>query len=473
MSYAVPEEPLVLTSHAMMDLGKRITEMMHADDSMVSINHVARGSTRMARGQVLSGDDGETLSITLIGRFGGKPSVTVSLNQRDDASLRAAIDRLEMLAKQQIGGEDNVLRIPEGPREYLPVSLWKERTVRAFADDRHAAVIDIVDAIRREGLIGAGFVGLQEKTQLIMRNSGLVAVCQSTDTEVTVSARGSDGKSSGWAGQAARDWADIDVGRVAASAIDLAHRTANPVAIEPGRRTAILGPTAVGQMLRTMSYAYDAFSTDGGVTPFSNRTSRRKNKLGMRVFDDRLRILSDVNDAAGGFPPFFEMKDLISGGLPLPNMMWVDRGVLTNLAYSVGYGLSKGKPYGTGPASVRLDVVPETPTLSVEEMIASCDDGIYVNRFSDLQPVDSVSGMVTGVTRGGCFLIKDGRIAKPVKNFRILDSPFFFLNNLESVGVTRRVATGFARYGSWPLPPVIAPPITVRDFNFVALSDAV
>jgi hypothetical protein len=55
-------------------------------------------------------------------------------------------------------------------------------------------------------------------------------------------------------------------------------------------------------------------------------------------------------------------------------------------------------------------------------------------------------------------------------------------NRLIAVGTPERVAFGFNSSGSphryerledWPPPPVIAPPLMVRDFNFTALSDAI
>jgi predicted Zn-dependent protease len=117
-------------------------------------------------------------------------------------------------------------------------------------------------------------------------------------------------------------------------------------------------------------------------------------------------------------------------------------------------------------------------------MIAQCKEGILVNRVSDVEMVDEYTCVLTGVTHGGCFLIKDGRIFKPVKNFRFLESPFFFLNRIEALGVPERAAFGFtprgenepawdSHGGAWPRPPLIVPPMMVRDFNFTALSDAV
>jgi predicted Zn-dependent protease len=62
-------------------------------------------------------------------------------------------------------------------------------------------------------------------------------------------------------------------------------------------------------------------------------------------------------------------------------------------------------------------------------------------------------------------LIENGKISKPIKNFRFTESPLFALNNLEQIGVPQRIFhPGF---------PIVVPALKVRDFSFTGLSDAV
>ena len=76
----------------------------------------------------------------------------------------------------------------------------------------------------------------------------------------------------------------------------------------------------------------------------------------------------------------------------------------------------------------------------------------------------------TGLTRDGTFLIENGQVTRPVKNFRFNESPIFFLNNLEALGSVVRVnasealGAGGATY---------MPTIKVKEFTFSSLSDAV
>jgi predicted Zn-dependent protease len=131
-----------------------------------------------------------------------------------------------------------------------------------------------------------------------------------------------------------------------------------------------------------------------------------------------------------------------------------------------------------------------TSTATLEEMIANCKDGIYVNRFSDVSVVDRKTGVMTGMTRDGCFHIKDGKINRPANNYRFTESPFFVFNKLKMIGMPHRTALGytppapsdFTNFGvwppqgrttRWPLAPIIVPPMMIEDFSFTALADAI
>src|SRR5205085_399679 len=104
---------------------------------------------------------------------------------------------------------------------------------------------------------------------------------------------------------------------------------------------------------------------------------------------------------------------------------WIADGMLKSLCTGVG-SLGHGKAYAWMPFGFRL----HGGDTTLEQMIAQCDDGIYVNRFTDVDTLDWNSGTMTGVTSDGCFLVKKGKLDRPIKNFRFLTSPFFVLNNI-------------------------------------------
>jgi predicted Zn-dependent protease len=196
---------------------------------------------------------------------------------------------------------------------------------------------------------------------------------------------------------------------------------------------------------------------------------RNRARYNERMFDPRITMSSDPADPEGGFAPFFYK------GYANPAMTWTEKGILKSLAYDSGMGVSLGRKYSDNPTSLRLS----GGTTEIDQMIAQCDEGIFVNRFSAVDLVDWKTMMLTGVTRDGCFLVKNGKIDRPVKNFRFLESPAFMLNKLVTMGKARRAAYGYTPSArgeptiEWPRAPMIVPPMMIHDFNFSAMADAV
>jgi hypothetical protein len=468
----------IMTKEQLVALGRRVLQMCTMSDMHVEVVHTAAVVTRMADNRVLSSDDGDTLSI----KFGVKqfPSgVGFTTNQFDDATLLAGVQRCETLLHSFPWMERETWARHEAHiQESIPAGrLWHDGTIRAMTTTRETVIPQLLQTVADAQLRAAGFLGFLARAKAyVSKADNLIAYAEETDSEVTVTARTPDGRRSGWGGRAARDWTTIDPRLAAQEAIRMATLIPGPlVAVEPGRRTAILAPTAVVQLLRFLAWQLDADPTDGGRTGFSKGPAPVwGNKLRQRVFDPRINISSSPDDPEGGFFPY------LGQGHIAPAMQWIKNGILVNLRYDVNYGLARGKPFSAPANSFRVEVAETTPTRSVEEMIASCKDGIYVNRFSDVSNVHSQSGLMTGVTRDGCFLVRDGKITKAVKNFRILESPFFFLNRIEACSRSERAAFGYTPIargeyaeGIWPRPPVVVPSLMIRDFNFSALVDAV
>jgi predicted Zn-dependent protease len=460
----------VMTRDQLVSLSQRALQMSTFNDVIIEVFHTAQVVTRLAHDHVLSSDDGDRLFISLAMTFAeGPPVLELRTNQLDDSTLLAAVQRLEAIARglMDFRMEPVTKNELQAQDPVPPPNIWHDATVQAMTTSRGTVIPAMIDAVRQAQLRAAGFLGVMAKSQAyVSKKDGIIAFSEETDSEVTVTARTKDLTRTGWGGVTARDWSTLRIKTATEQAIRMATMCPGPpVAVEPGRRTAILAPSATVHLLRFLERQFDAWHTDHGKTALSKIP--RGNKLHQRVFDRRLTMSSDPKDPEGGYSPYFQW------GRPTPAMTWVHDGVLKNMAYDPAWGMMKGKAFASNPYSFRLGAGPGTPTKTLEEMIASCQEGIFVNRFSDVSEVHERSGMLTGVTRDGCFLIKEGKLSKAVKNFRIMDSPFFFLNKIEAIGKPERAAFGWTKRSHWPRQPIVLPPLMVQDFNFSALADAV
>jgi predicted Zn-dependent protease len=285
----------------------------------------------------------------------------------------------------------------------------------------------------------------------------------STRVNFSTTVRDPKGTGSGWAGVDDYDIARVDMRAVGQRALEKCLMSRNPVALEPGRYTTILEPQAVADLWRTlllepMRRSSNEDASLAQVQPFYR--SPNQSKIGEHILDERLTFSSDPMDPIGGFVPFLWDSAYVP-------TKWIDRGYLRELWYDYFYGLVQlGKEHGlVMPFSWRLS----GGTTTKEEMIATTKRGLLVTRLHNLAPSDGKSATCTGYTRDGLWLIEDGKISKPVKNFRFTESPLFVFNKIEQLGPSERVFSGPYDFDN----ALIAPTLKVNDFNFTQLADAV
>jgi predicted Zn-dependent protease len=207
--------------------------------------------------------------------------------------------------------------------------------------------------------------------------------------------------------------------------------------------------------VQLLAFAVDARAADEGRSPFVKQGGG--NKIGEKILDERVSIVSDPRDPQLLGQPFDGQ------GLPLGRQVWVEAGILKQLIYSRYWARKQGKTPTGFPTSIKM----MGGTMSRDEMIGSTPRGILVTRLWYLRQVDPRTILYTGLTRDGTFLIENGKIARSVQNFRFNESPLFMLNNLEALGPAARLA------GTEAGGDVVMPLIKVRDFNFTSLSEAV
>jgi predicted Zn-dependent protease len=436
-------------------LTKRALSLATADETRVLVNSTSISNTRFAVNQISTGGDSFDSVVTVISRF-GRRSGSSSTNRLDDDGLKYAVQMSERLAR--LSPEDPEAMPELGPQTYQPGLNWSDVTASLDPAVRADAVKRIADPARSAGLLSTGFMEAITGAGAVANNKGLFAYNRSTASVLTTTVRTADGTGSGWAGATHHDWTRIDPASLGERATRKARTSVNPVAVEPGRYTVVFEPTAVGNLVQFISRALNARSADEGRSFFSNGPG--KNKIGEKVIDERVTIISDPFDPEVAGNPFsFD-------GLPAQRVVWIENGVVKNLNYDRFWAQKQGRAPTASGGSIRMS----GGSASMDDLIRSTERGLLVTRFWYLRPVDARTILYTGLTRDGTFLIENGKITKPVKNLRFNDSPIFMLNNLEAMGVPVRVS---ASEGGDPGQAIMVPPIKVRDFNFTSLSDAI
>lgn len=438
----------VLTREEAQSLIERTVKLSKADAIRVNVGSSREANVRFAANQMSTAGLQSTTSIRVQSVF-GKRKASVVTNSRTDEGLRRAVEQSEALAR--LAPEDPEYLGELGPQQYVTVPAWFESTASLSAEERaKAALSALAPARAANDLTVAGFLVTTARATAIGNSAGLFAYHRSTDANYSLTARTNDGTGSGWAAAEENDWAKLDFEGVAKRAIEKARASRNPVALEPGRYTVVLEPAATSDLIPLMARALQARSAEEGRSAFAKGDGATK--VGEKIVDERVTLRSDPADPLILATPFDDE------GMPLGRQTWIDRGVLAQLAYPRYWANRKGKAPTGGANSLRL----EGGTASLEQLIAGTQRGVLVTHCWYIRAVDQRTLVYTGLTRDGTFLIENGKIARPIKNFRFNESPLFMLNNLDAMGAPVRTAGGDAM-----------PAIRVRDFSFTSLSDAV
>ncbi|HEV8629164.1 MAG TPA: TldD/PmbA family protein [Thermoanaerobaculia bacterium] len=431
---------------------KKVVALSKAEGCEVSLNGNTSGNIRTARNTVTTSGQTDDLTLVVQSSF-GKRAGTTTINELDDASLEKAVRRSEELAK--LAPENPELMPPLPPQQYVEAGGWFDATARITPELRAKGAADSINPSRAKKLVAAGFLQDFAGFQALMNSKGLFAYYPSTNVNFTVTVRSEDGTGSGYATSDHNDVGELDTGRTSQVAIDKALRSMSPKAVEPGKYTVILEPAASAGILQFMAFGFDARQADEGRSFLSKPGGG--NKKGQKIVDERVSIWSDPADPRAPTAPW------AGDGRPRQKTMWIENGAVKNL-YTSRFWAAKT---GIEPLPFPANMIMSGGTASTEDLIRDTKRGILVTRTWYIRMVDPQTVLVTGLTRDGSFMIEDGKLSFPVKNFRFNESPVIMLNNLDALGKPERFGDGDGGGAS------LIPPMRIRDFTFTSLSDAV
>ncbi len=443
---------IILTEAEARTLLQKVLKYSKADECEVNLSGSESGNIRYARNEVSTSGAKSNQNLVVQSAFGKKVG-TATIDEFDDASLEKVVRRAEELARLAPENPEYVGIL--GPQTYLKSNGYFASTANLTPEARAEAVAKSLELSRAANLTGAGFMEDTHGYQAMMNSKGLFAYYPSTNVNFSLTVRTADGKGSGYIARGYSDVAKLDNAAATRIAMQKASASASAVALEPGKYTVILEPTAAAVLMENVFFNMDARSADEGRSFLSKPGG--KTKLGEKLMDPRVTVYSDPTNAELPASPW------AGDGQAQQKITWIDKGVVKNMFYS-RYWAQKQKKQ---PVPFPNNAIMAGGTASLEDMIKSTQRGILVTKLWYIREVDPQTLLYTGLTRDGTFYIENGKIKHAVKNFRFNESPVIMLNNLETLGKPERVVSteSDANY--------LIPPMKIREFTFSSLSDAV
>jgi len=433
-------------------LVEKVVKLSKADECTAQLTGSIDGNVRYALNSVSTSGIINNADLAVQVAF-GKRIGTATINEFDDASLEKVVRRAEELAR--LAPENPEFMPAIDKQTYKPSDTFVEKTAAITPEYRATVAADCIEPCRKDKLVAAGFFSDSARFTAIANSKGNFGFQKSTNVDFTCTVRTDDGRGSGWVARNLGDVSKFDAKSDIKTAIQKAKGSVDAKALEPGKYTVILEPAASAGLISFMMFGFDARQADEGRSFLSKKGGG--NKIGEKVFDERVNLYADPWDGQSAVVPWDE------DGLPREKTPIVTKGVVEYLQYSRYWAQKQGKKAIGQPGNIIMI----GGDKSTADLIKGTKKGVLVTRTWYIRMVDPQTVLLTGLTRDGTFYIENGEIKYPIKNFRFNESPAIMLNNIEEIGKPVRVGDDESPF------VMMIPPLKIRDFTFSSLSDAV
>jgi PmbA protein len=445
----------------------RIQKLSTADEVEAYFYGGRYALTRFANNLIHQNVAEENCGVSVRTVFGGR-TARASTNKLDDESLQRVVRASEHFAKVQHPDPDLLPMPSDGGKSDNPIpSRHFESTVAITPEDRAAGVGKIVRVANQNSLTTAGIFSSSESVEGIFNSRGLNDWHTQTSAEISVTMLAKD--SSGWQKANSPDVRNLNSEALAEVAARKAIESAAPRELPAGKRTVILEPAAVLDIVGFMFWDF------GGQAILDER-SFLNNRIGARVFGENVNIYDDVAHPLQSGSPYD------GEGMRRQRVHLVENGVVKHMVYARGtaeklrkseHAVKVGPIEATGHGFLLPNEMGEMPVnivfgeannpQTIEQMIASTERGVLVTRLWYIREVDPYEKILTGMTRDGTFLIENGKIQAGIRNFRFNESLIHMLSNVEGMSKLVR-ASGEESFD------MVVPAMKVKDFNFTEVT---
>jgi PmbA protein len=426
-----------------------------ADGVEVLLLHEWGGLTRFADSAIHQSTWREDTGLHVRVVMEGRVAVASTNELSPEGAARAAANAKEMA---QVASPDPLFP-GLAPKANVPEKDAFDEATAAVTPEERAAGVEAIVHQAAEGFHAAGSFETSAVEIALLNSEGQFCYGPTTQASVTALVSGGDG-GAGYVEAWAESARELDLEAIGRRSARKAVDSQSPRDLDPGRYEVVLEPAAVATLVAFLSYM------GFGGRALAEGRSCLSGKQGQRVVADAISIVDDV--FAPGMPgPAFDFE-----GTPKQRVGIIERGVFRDGVYdrrsakqagrvSTGHALPAPNPEGP----FALNLVVEPGDASVEDMVAGTKRGLLVTRFHYSNIVHPIESVITGMTRDGTWLVEDGEIKHPVKNFRFTQSILEALLGTDMVGRDTEMLSEFIFSAS------SVPALKLSSFHFTGRSD--
>ncbi len=468
------------------DMVERALSLSKADDCIVIADETSTANLRWA-GNTLTTNGvarsrqltviaidrrGEGAATGIVSRAGVREDeieAVVRAAEQEAAAGSAAEDAAPLIGPGETGADaGSAVSSPSGPG-------WADAPERTGIGVLAGFAAQLGAALRAAGPAGQKLYGFAEHeltSTFLGSSAGLRLRHDQPTGKVELNAKSDDLSRSAWAGEATRDFTDVDVAALAAGLTERLDWARRKVELPAGRYETLLPPTATSDLLTYLYWSAGARDAQEGRSVFSKPGGGTR--VGESLSSQPVTLRSDPFAPGISCTPFVVAhassrgSSVFDNGLPLGPADWIRRGELSALTQTRYSSRLTGLPVTPAIDNLIFETAaPQAPSLA--EMIASTERGLLLTCLWYIREVDPQTLLLTGLTRDGVYLVENGEVTGAVNNFRFNESPVGLLSRLAEVGAS--VPTLPREWGDY-FNRVVMPPVRVEGFNMSSVSQA-
>jgi predicted Zn-dependent protease len=277
---------------------------------------------------------------------------------------------------------------------------------------------------------------------------------------------------SAWAGRAGRHFAEMDLASAPGEVGRGLAAQANHIEVPAGRHRVVLSSSAVADLLiyllwsaglRDARDGRSALSRPGGGTRLGERLADLPVTLASDPRAQGLECADHVRTTRSS-----AMSSAFDAGLPLEPTEWIADGRLQALVGTRRLAAEAG--VALTPMVDNLIAGVDGAHGTLDGLASRVGDGLLVTCLWYIREVDAQSLLVTGLTRDGVYVVRDGAIVGAAGNFRFNESPLGMLHRILDAGSPAQCLP--REWADWFTRTRVAP-LAIDEFNLSTASEAV
>lgn len=419
-----------MTEREMLDFVQAAVNASGTKDSVAVLTETREASVRFGQNRITQNLDVFRRELKLTVGDGSR-QVSVDSQRIDHDALPVIASEARALLNTASADPEYMPPVPAGQVYPVIDEAWDDFTAECPGEPRMKAVASVIDAAVKNGFETAGTCRMTIVKTALCTSTGNLAFHGETGAGFSFTM--DRGLASSYCSLSGTAWHELEIDEAINRVSGEVAMDEGAVDIEPGDYRIILEPEAAWNLLMFLPWVMDARTADEGTSVFSGMD-------GKRISGEEVTLSSSIH---GGKPG----SAFDDHGCPAEDVVWIHRGILKNLPCDRFTALKTGRKPLFIPDTLDMD----GGHGSVDDLIRGVDRGILIRRFWYIRFVDQKTLKLTGMTRDGVFLVENGRIVKPLKDFRWNWRPLELFSTIEKLGRPVRKGPGM-------IPPVVIGP---------------